>query len=150
MVWMPHVTVAAVVERAGQFLLVDELVNGRRVLNQPAGHLDEGETLTEAAIRETLEETAWRFKPQGLVGIYRWRQPLKGITFLRVTFYGEAIEHDPSRELDNGIVACVWMTYKQLAAASQRLRSPMVLRSIADYQVGARHSLSLLSDISEV
>jgi 8-oxo-dGTP pyrophosphatase MutT (NUDIX family) len=147
MVWAPHVTVAAVVEREAQFLLVDELVNGHRVLNQPAGHLDDGENLIDAVIRETLEETAWYFTPSALVGIYRWRHPQKDTTFLRVTFCGELGRHDPKLELDDGIIGSVWLTREQLAAVPQRVRSPMVLRSIDDYLKGARYSLSILSDI---
>lgn len=147
MMWTPHVTVAAVVERAGRFLLVDELVDGQRVLNQPAGHLDDGESLIDAVIRETLEETAWRFTPHALVGIYRWRHTHKDLTFLRVTFCGEVGDHDPDRKLDHGITGIVWMTRAELATNTQRLRSPLVLRSIDDYLGGARHSLSVLSDI---
>lgn len=147
MIWAPHVTVAAVAERAGKFLLVDEVVDGRRVLNQPAGHLDEGEGLVAAVIRETLEETAWRFTPTALVAIYRWRAVHSRETFLRLTFCGEVSDHDPTQDLDVGIVRSVWMTPSELAAEPQRLRSPLVLRSINDYRQGARHSLSILSDI---
>jgi ADP-ribose pyrophosphatase YjhB (NUDIX family) len=147
MIWTPHVTVAAVVERERSFLLVDEMVNGKRVLNQPAGHLNDGETLVEAVVRETLEETAWHFTPQSLVGIYRWRHARKNITFLRLAFCGELGRHEPSLELDDGILGNVWMTREQLAAAPQRLRSPMVLRCVEDYLTGARHSLSILSDL---
>lgn len=146
--WTPHVTVAAIVERAGRFLLVDELVEGQYVLNQPAGHLDDAESLIDAVIRETLEETAWRFTPRALVGVYRWRHTHKDITFLRITFSGDVGDHDPDRELDHGITGVVWMTRAQLVANTQRLRSPLVLRSIDDYLAGARHSLSVLSDIS--
>ncbi|MBA2491147.1 MAG: NUDIX hydrolase [Gammaproteobacteria bacterium] len=145
--WAPHVTVAAIIERDGQFLLVDEVVDGNRVLNQPAGHLDEGETLIDAVIRETLEETAWHFRPSALVGVYRWRQPGGGHTFLRVAFSGEVTAHDPDRKLDAGIIKSVWMTASQLASAKHRLRSPMVLRCVDDYRSGARHSLSIVSDI---
>ncbi len=147
MIWAPHVTVAAVIERAGEFLLVDERVSGRRVLNQPAGHLDDGESLVEAVIRETLEETAWHFAPTALVGIYRWRHARDNTTSLRVTFCGEVSSHDPGLKLDDGIIGCVWLTREQLTATPKRLRSPMVLRSIDDYLMGARHSLSILSDI---
>ncbi|MDQ4146694.1 MAG: NUDIX hydrolase [Pseudomonadota bacterium] len=145
--WAPHVTVAAVIERAGQFLLVDEDVGGRRVLNQPAGHLDDGESLVEAVIRETLEETAWHFEPTALVGIYRWRHARDKVTFLRVTFCGEATRHDPCLKLDDGIIGCVWLTRDQFTMIPERLRSPMVLRSIDDYLMGARHPLLILSDI---
>jgi len=145
--WAPHVTVAAIIERDGKFLLVDEVVNGNRVLNQPAGHLEEGETLIDAVIRETLEETAWHFRPSALLGIYRWRQPGGGHTFLRVAFSGEITSHDADRELDAGIIRSVWMTASQLASARRRLRSPMVLRCVNDYRSGARHALSIVSDI---
>lgn len=128
-------------------MLVDELVNGRRVLNQPAGHLDDGESLVEAVIRETLEETGWSFDPAALVGIYRWRHTREGATFLRIAFCGDVTSHDPGLPLDHGIISSVWMTREQLAATPQRLRSPMVLRCINDYLAGARHSLSILSDI---
>jgi 8-oxo-dGTP pyrophosphatase MutT (NUDIX family) len=147
MIWAPHVTVAAIAERDGKFLLVDEVVDGRQVLNQPAGHLDDDEGLIDAVIRETLEETAWRFTPTALVGIYRWRHAHKQETFLRITFCGEVHDHDPSLRLDDGIVGSVWLTPAELAAAPERLRSPLVLRSIDDYLMGARHSLSILSDI---
>jgi 8-oxo-dGTP pyrophosphatase MutT (NUDIX family) len=147
MAWRPHVTVAAVVERDQRFLLVDEVVDGKRVLNQPAGHLDRGESLVEAVVRETLEETAWHFTPLALVGVYRWHHPSKDITFLRVTFCGEVQGHDPGRELDKGIMGSAWMTREELADAHQRLRSPVVLRCIDDYLSGVRHSLSILSDI---
>jgi 8-oxo-dGTP pyrophosphatase MutT (NUDIX family) len=148
MIWAPHVTVAAVVEREGQFLLVEECVNGERVLNQPAGHLDDGENLIEAVIRETLEETAWHFVPTALLGLYRWRHPRMYFTYLRVTFCGEVTRHDPNFNLDEGIVGNVWMSQRQVAAMPQRLRSPMVLRCIEDYLMGVRHSLSILCDIS--
>jgi 8-oxo-dGTP pyrophosphatase MutT (NUDIX family) len=148
MIWKPHVTVAAVIERQGRFLLVDEFADGARVLNQPAGHLDEGETLVEAIMRETLEETAWHFTPTALVGIYRWRDLRKNTTFLRVTFCGQADWHDSARRLDAGIIGSEWMTREQLVAEPQRLRSPMVLRCVDDYLSGARHALSILSEIS--
>ncbi len=147
MIWTPHVTVAAITERAGRFLLVDELVDGLRVLNQPAGHLDKGESLLDAVVRETLEETAWRFTPRAIVGIYRWHHTRKDITFLRVTFSGDVADHNPDFKLDHGIEGNVWMTRSELAAIQPRLRSPMVLRSIDDYLAGARHAISLLSDI---
>jgi 8-oxo-dGTP pyrophosphatase MutT (NUDIX family) len=147
MIWTPHVTVAAVAERAGKFLLVEELVDGQRVLNQPAGHLDKGESLLDAVVRETLEETAWRFTPRALVGIYRWRHARNDITFLRATFSGDVTDHNPDLKLDHGIEANVWMTRTELAAMWQRLRSPLVLRCIDDYLAGARHALSVLSDI---
>ena len=103
MVWKPDVTVAAVVEREGQFLLIEERVSGRIVINQPAGHLENGETLIAAVARETLEETGWTFEPEAIVGVYLWRPPQTQRTFLRIAFCGPAIAHDATRALDHGI-----------------------------------------------
>lgn len=147
MIWKPHVTVAAVVERKGRFLMVEEESDGLMVYNQPAGHLDEGESLHDAAIRETLEETGWHLTPTALVGIYRWKNPASGITFLRVCFTGRCDRHDPDRALDAGILRALWMTRDELVQATDRLRSPMVLRCIDDYLAGHRHSLDLLADL---
>ncbi|ROR32620.1 NUDIX hydrolase [Inmirania thermothiophila] len=145
--WCPHVTVAAVIEREGRFLLVEEEAEGRRVLNQPAGHLDEGEPLAAAAAREALEETGWPFRPEAVVGIYRWRHPGNGRTFLRVAFAGSLDTDAPRRPLDAGILRTVWMRRDEIAAAADRLRSPLVLACIDDHLRGARHPLTLLRDI---
>jgi 8-oxo-dGTP pyrophosphatase MutT (NUDIX family) len=145
--WTPHATVAAVVERDGAFLLVEETKAGRRVLNQPAGHLEDGESLLEAVVRETLEETAWTFRPRGLVGIYRWRHPGSGETFLRTCFYGDAVQHHPERALDVGIDAAVWLTPDAIRAQAERLRSPLVLRTLEDYLSGGRFPLDVLKDL---
>ena len=104
MIWRPSVTVAAVIERGGRFLLVEERIDGRLVLNQPAGHLDPGESLIAACRREVLEETAHAFEPRALVGVYRWHYAAKDVTFLRFCFAGEAGDADPSRKLDKEIV----------------------------------------------
>ena len=104
MIWRPSVTVAGLIERDGRFLLVEERSEGRLVLNQPAGHLDPGESLVAACAREVLEETAHRFRPTGLVGIYRWDLASRDVTFLRFCFRGELLAHDPSRALDKEIV----------------------------------------------
>jgi 8-oxo-dGTP pyrophosphatase MutT (NUDIX family) len=149
MSWNPHVTVAAVIERNGRFLIVEEVSNGQLVYNQPAGHLDEGESLITAAVRETLEETAWSFTPDALVGIYRWRNPGSNNTYLRVCFTGQCTTHDPNQTLDEGIVRALWLSRAELCA-SGRLRSPMVLRCIDDYLAGSRYPLSLLSDLDEI
>lgn len=147
MVWKPHVTVAAVAERRGQFLFVEERVSGQLVLNQPAGHLEPGESLVAAVIRETLEETAWHFRPDALVGVYLWRQPDNDKTFLRFTFAGTAVGHDEGRPLDDGIERAIWLTRKQIARQRPQLRSPMVERGVDDYLAGRRIPLSLLDTL---
>jgi 8-oxo-dGTP pyrophosphatase MutT (NUDIX family) len=139
--WNPEVTVAAVVERDGRFLIVEERVGGRLVLNQPAGHLEDRETLIEAAIRETREETAWRLLPVALVGTYLWRNPDNGRSFLRFTFCGTVDDHAAGQALDQGIVRALWLSREQLVAQPNRLRSPLVLRCLEDYLAGARHPL---------
>jgi ADP-ribose pyrophosphatase YjhB (NUDIX family) len=149
MIWKPHVTVAAVIETGGRFLLVREQIDGNFVYNQPAGHLEKGESLVTAVIRETLEETAWHFEPEAIVGLYRWQHPDKDKTYLRVTFSGTAIRHDANRRLDPEIEQVVWMAASDIRQQSGRLRSPMVLRSLEDFLAGRRYPLSLLSDITE-
>ncbi|MDX1252809.1 MAG: NUDIX hydrolase [Gammaproteobacteria bacterium] len=144
--WKPHVTVAAVIEREGRFLMVEEESEGRIVYNQPAGHLDEGEGLITAAIRETLEETAWRFEPSALVGLYRWRHP-QGKTYLRACFSGACHGHDPSRTLDTGILRAVWLTRDELLANPAHLRSPLVMRCVDDYLAGKRYPLEIIGDL---
>ena len=148
MVWKPHVTVAALAQDdAGRFLFVEERADGRIVLNQPAGHLEPGETLTDAVRRETLEETAWQFEPEALVGIYRWHDPANAKTFLRVTFTGRAVSHDPGRALDDGILRALWLDEEALRSERERLRSPLVWRCIEDFGTGRRFPLELLQDL---
>lgn len=144
MTWKPDVTVAAVVENDGRFLLIEERVGNRLVFNQPAGHLEANEGLAEAVIRETLEETAWHFEPQAVTGIYLWQQPDRSRSFLRVAFSGRVTHHEAHRPLDRGIRRALWLTREQVVVRAERLRSPMVLRCIDDYLRGARHSLELL------
>ena len=139
--WNPEVTVAAVIEHEGRFLLVEERISGRLVLNQPAGHLEDRETLLDAAIRETREETAWRFAPTALVGTYLWRSPDAGRTFLRFAFCGQVDAFRQDQALDAGIVRTLWLTHEQLLAQQARLRSPLVLRCIDDYLLGRRQPL---------
>jgi 8-oxo-dGTP pyrophosphatase MutT (NUDIX family) len=146
-IWKPHVTVAAVVEQQGRFLLVEEQIDGKAVLNQPAGHLEEGEDLVTAVIRETLEETAWHFRPAAVVGLYRWQQPSTGSTFLRITFSGSCLGHEPGRPLDTDIERVLWLSPQEVRRQTTRLRSPMVLRSIEDYLAGHACPLSLLNDV---
>jgi 8-oxo-dGTP pyrophosphatase MutT (NUDIX family) len=147
MSFRPDVTVAAIIERDGRFLVVEERAARRIVINQPAGHLERGENLVEAVIRETLEETAHSLVPEALTGIYLWRQPTADRTFLRVAFTGSVTGPDATRRLDRCIIRTAWMTREQLAARPNVLRSPLVLRCIDDYLAGARHPLSLLSSI---
>ncbi len=131
-VWKPHVTVAALARRDDRFLLVREEVNGRIVLNQPAGHLDPGESFEQAVIRETLEETAHPFTPSGLLGIYRF-VPDEGVTetHIRLAFVGEAGERQ-DLPLDTGIIEPVWMTLDEIEASRDRHRGPMVLQCVLD------------------
>ena len=141
--WTPHLTVATIIERDGRFLLVEEYADGDDlVYNQPAGHLDEHETLAAAAIRETLEETAWEVDVNTIVGIYYWTHP-RGETFVRTCFAGTALHHHPDQPLDHGIQRAVWLTREEIALLGPRLRSPMVLRCIDDYLAGKRYPLEL-------
>ncbi len=127
--WRPHVTVAVVVACETRFLLVEEEVHARRVLNQPAGHLEPGETLQQAALRETLEETRWHVRLECFLGVQQWRSPA-GRDVLRFSFGAEALREDPALALDTGIVRAVWLTRAEIEACADRLRSPMVLTSI--------------------
>jgi 8-oxo-dGTP pyrophosphatase MutT (NUDIX family) len=149
MTWKPDVTVAAVIEDAGRFLIVEERIGNRLVFNQPAGHLEANESLIEAAVRETLEETGWTFEPHALVGVYLWKPPERPKSFLRVTFSGRVTHHDPTRPLDRGIHRALWFSRDQLAARTQHLRSPMVLRCIDDYLRGRRFPLEIVDYVAE-
>ncbi|MEO7430540.1 MAG: NUDIX hydrolase [Dokdonella sp.] len=145
-IWRPHVTVATVVPHDGRFLLVEEDVRGSIVLNQPAGHLDPDESLQEAAVRETLEETGWHVALTSLLGIQQW-QSLSGRQFVRFTFAADALHHDAHRRLDTGIVRALWMSRDDLAAAGPRLRSPMVLASVDDWISGLRLPLQSIRQL---
>jgi len=147
MIWKPHATVAAIIERDQQFLMVEEKSDGQIVFNQPAGHLDPDESFIEAVIRETREETAWRLHPQAITGLYRWKQPDSDRTFTRVAFCGLCDDHRPGQALDQGILRAVWMTRDELIENTEKLRSPMVLRCIDDYLSGKRYPLDLLVDL---
>src|SRR5512140_1908005 len=146
--WKPSVTVAAVIERDGRFLLVEEETAEGLRLNNPAGHLDPGESPEQACAREALEETAHEFRPTALLGVYlaRFQRPSsqEDITYLRMAFCGELGAHDPLRSLDTGIVRTLWLTLDELRDSAPRHRSPLVLRCIEDYLAGVRHPLSLL------
>ena len=143
-IWKPNVTVAALVERDGRFLLVEEETEEGVRFNQPAGHLDEGESLAAACARETLEETAWGFTPTALVGIYLWSRPQGDVTYLRFAFTGELGAHEAGRALDAGILRAVWMTPDEIRACADRHRSPLVWQCMSDYLAGRRYPLELL------
>jgi len=143
-IWKPNVTVAAVIEREGRFLLVEEETSDGLRFNQPAGHLDEGESLEQAATRETLEETAWHFTPRFMVGVYLWPRPARDITYLRFAFGGDIGSHEVERQLDTGILRAVWMSLEEAKACRERHRSPLVLQCIEDYLAGRRYPLELI------
>jgi len=144
-VWKPSVTVAAVIERDGKFLFVEERIDGRRVLNQPAGHLDPGESLAAACAREVLEETAHRFQPTGLVGVYRWHYAAEDVTFLRFCFRGNVSSPDQARKLDKEIVALHWLSPAELESRRAEHRSPLVKKCVEDFLAGRNFPLELLS-----
>jgi 8-oxo-dGTP pyrophosphatase MutT (NUDIX family) len=143
----PEVTVAALAERSGRFLMIEERAGGRLVLNQPAGHVEDRETLLAAVVREAREETAWRFTPAHLLGIYLWRNARTGRSTLRVAFSGEVSDHDPHAPLDRGIVGTHWMTRDELERAHARLRSPLVLRCVDDHLSGRRLPLDTVAHL---
>ncbi|MCB1939961.1 MAG: NUDIX hydrolase [Rhodocyclaceae bacterium] len=143
-VWKPNVTVAAVVARGDRFLLVEEETSDGLRFNQPAGHLEAGESLIEAAAREALEETAHPFTPTALIGIYQWTRPDGEVTYLRFSFAGDAGQCIAGRALDAGIVRAVWLTRDEIVACRERHRSPLVLQCVDDYLAGRRMPLALL------
>lgn len=143
--WRPSATVAAVIERDGRFLFVEEIQDGRRVLNQPAGHLDPGESLLQAVAREVLEETAHRFEPTALVGVYRWKYEPEDVTFLRFCFAGRVLGVEADRRLDKEIVELRWLTLDELRVLSAMHRSPLVQQCVEDYLAGRRFPLELFS-----
>jgi 8-oxo-dGTP pyrophosphatase MutT (NUDIX family) len=145
--WAPHVTVAAIVERDGRFLVVEEHTADGLRLNQPAGHLEAGETLLQAVIRETLEETAHPFTPEALVGIYMThfeRPGSEGVTYLRFTYCGTSAEPDAARALDPDIVRTLWMSADELRACPERHRTPLVMQCLDDYLAGRRIPLDFV------
>jgi 8-oxo-dGTP pyrophosphatase MutT (NUDIX family) len=151
--WQPDVTVATVVVRDGELLCVEERVHGRLVINQPAGHLEPDESLVDAALRETREETGWDVRLRAFIGAYQWQAPMDadgngGRHYLRFAFEAEPVLLDPARPLDDGIVRALWMTPTALHEAEQRHRSTMVWRVVADYLAGRRHPLSMLQQMA--
>ena len=148
MIWKPHATVAAVIEQDNRFLIIEELVSGDIQYNQPAGHLEDGETFDEAVIRETLEEAAYDFTPEHVTGIYLWKHPVNQESFVRIAFAGHVTTHYPEQELDEGIIRAHWMSRDEVAALGDRLRSPMVLQCIDDYIDGKRYPLDLIEHVT--
>lgn len=148
--WRPQVTVAAVIERDGKFLIVKERIDDKIVYNQPAGHLEPNESLIDAVIREVQEETAWDFLPEKIVGLYRMHVTEKDITYLRVCFTGSVSGQQAGQNLDEGILEAVWLDKNELLRQTASLRSPLVLRCIDDYLSGQCYSLDLLKDTGNV
>lgn len=147
MTWKPHTTVAAVIEENNKFLLVEELVDGKKVLNQPAGHLEPGESFIDAVVRETEEETATVFQPDYIVGLYRWVLPEKDRTYIRLSFAGKILKTLENQALDADIIRTLWLSYDEILEQKDRLRSPLVLECINDYRNGKQFSLDLLKDL---
>lgn len=145
MIWKPNVTVAAVIERDEKFLLVEEETSLGLRYNQPAGHLEADESLLAAVTREVLEESAYHFTPQSLLGIYRWHSDESDVTYLRFAFTGMLTGHEPDRPLDQGILQTVWLTPDEIRATQARHRSPLILRCVEDYLAGKRYPLELLT-----
>ena len=145
MIWKPSVSVAAVIERGARFLFVEERIDGRLVLNQPAGHLDPGESLITACKREVMEETAHDFEPRSLLGIYRWHYAATDVTFLRFCFSGDVGTFHKDRKLDKEIVQLHWLTLEELKARRAEHRSPLVQKCVEDYVAGQRYPLAVLS-----
>lgn len=143
-IWKPNVTVAAVIEQDGRYLLVEEETEDGIRFNQPAGHLDQGESLVTAARREALEETAWQFTPTELVGVYQWPRPQGDITYLRFAFAGTLGAHEEGRALDTGILRAVWLTPAEIEASQERHRSPLIWQCVQDHMAGRRFPLDLI------
>lgn len=146
MTWKPHVTVAAIAERDGRFLLVEEETDAGIRYNQPAGHLERGESLREAVVRETLEETGYIFVPEALVGVHHWHRPASDMTFVRFVFAGAVKGHEAKRPLDQGIIAAHWLDFQEIQALERdgRLRSPLVMGCLADWRAGQRYPLDVV------
>ncbi|MBK9669070.1 MAG: NUDIX hydrolase [Thermomonas sp.] len=146
--WQPDVTVATVVVRDGRLLCVEERSNGQLVINQPAGHLEPDESLVDAAVRETREETGWNVRITHLVGAYQWKAPETRRHYLRFAFAAEAVDQIPGHALDEGIVRALWLTPGELQDLAPRHRSPLVWRTVADFLAGSRHPLALVQQMA--
>jgi 8-oxo-dGTP pyrophosphatase MutT (NUDIX family) len=147
MTWRPDLTVAAIVQRDGRFLIVEERIQQATVFNQPAGHVEDRESPVDAVIRETLEETAWHFVPRQLLGIYLWRNDANARTTVRIAISGDVSHHDPNRRLDHGIIRAHWLRREELVAQGVQLRSPLVLQCVDDFLSGRHHDLDVLQQV---
>jgi 8-oxo-dGTP pyrophosphatase MutT (NUDIX family) len=146
-VWCPHVTVACVVADGDRFLMVEEDIRGTLRLNQPAGHLEDHESLVEAAVRETLEETGWEVALDHFIGVKQWHSRVHDHHIVRFAFAGHPLRHHAERPLDMGITRTLWMTYADIADNASRLRSPLVLRTLEDWLAGQRLPLATLRSL---
>ena len=145
MTWTPHATVAVVVEDAqGRFLMVEERSSGRVVFNQPAGHVEEDEAILDAVRREALEETGWEIEPEHFLGLYTYKAPANGVTYYRFCFIGKA-HQKVTDELDRGIIAAHWLSLEDIRQLGDKLRSPLVVKSIEDYRNGRCYPLDVIS-----
>ena len=142
----PHLTVATIIEKDNKFLFVEEHTDGRIVLNQPAGHLESGESLIDAAIRETYEETGWKIVITGVLNINLYHSDQNNITYHRTTFIGEALNHDAEAKLDAGIIQALWLSLEELNARKEDHRSPLVSLSIEQYLSEPHYPLALVKD----
>jgi 8-oxo-dGTP pyrophosphatase MutT (NUDIX family) len=147
MQWMPLATVAAIVEDQGKFLLVEEETDRGNRYNQPAGHLEDKESLLAAVVRETMEETAYTFHPEALLGIYHWKHEHNDSTYLRFAYIGRVSHHQPTQALDEGIVRSVWMTVEEMREQAMLMRSPQVLKCVEDYLAGKRYPLEAITHL---
>ena len=148
--WKPDITVAAVVARERRFLMVEERIGGRVVLNQPAGHVEDNESVIAAVIRETLEETSWQFVPEALVGVYCWRKPASQHDTLRFAITGQVANHNALAVLDQPVIATHWLTREDLLQRQEQLRTPLVLRCIDDFLAGQCSALTGIADLRDL
>ena len=146
-IWKPNTTVAAIIEQDNKFLLVEEKTDRGNRFNQPAGHLEDGETLIQAVIRETKEESAYEFTPIFLLGVYQWKHSHNDTTYMRFAFIGNVSVHYPMQALDDGIIRAVWMTIDEIREKQNLMRSPQVLTCIEDYLAGKRYPLEVVTHL---
>ncbi|MBT5228775.1 MAG: NUDIX hydrolase [Methylococcales bacterium] len=149
MVWKPHVTVAAIAEQDGKLLFIEEMSEGKVVINQPAGHVEPHERFDDAVIRETKEEAGWDFVPEYIVGCYYWQKNSESSTYLRVCYAGKLTKHYPDLALDTGILNTLWLSLYELQARNHELRTPLVVRCAADYASGKRFPLDMILDLGD-